>query len=101
MLEAASGTRLLDRVGEDPRLFAVALPGAVLVALGTVAQAVGLLRSRALPRWVPLLSLTIVLSFFVPGSGVAGAIAGIPVAAAAIALGYFAWRRSSPATPGR
>ncbi len=64
----ASGTRLLDAVADDPRLFAVALPGAALVALGTVVQAVGLLRSRALPRWVPTLSLAIVLTFVVPGA---------------------------------
>ena len=98
MLDPASGTRLLDRVGQDPRLFAVAIPGAVLVALGTVVQAVGLLRSHALPRWVPILSLAIVLTFVVPGSGTAGALVGIPVAAAGIAIGYYAWRRTGSQT---
>jgi hypothetical protein len=97
-LGVASGTRLLDAVADDPRLFAVALPGAALVALGTVVQAVGLLRSRALPRWVPILSLAIVLTFVVPGSGVVGALAGIPLAVAAIAIGYYAWRSAGSAT---
>ena len=96
VLDVASGTRLLDQVAEDPRLFAAALPGAVLVALGTVVQAVGLWRSRALPRWVPILSLAIVLSFITPGNGVVGALLGIPVAVAGIAIGYYAWRRTGP-----
>jgi hypothetical protein len=95
-LDVASGTRLLDQVAEDPRLFAAALPGAVLVALGTVVQAVGLWRLRAVPRWVPILSLAIVLSFITPGSGVVGALLGIPVAVAGIAIGYYAWRRTGP-----
>jgi hypothetical protein len=95
-LDVANGTRLLDQVADDPRLFAVALPGALLVALGTVVQAVGLWRSRALPRWVPILSLTIALSFIAPGSGVVGALLGIPVAVAGIAIGYYAWRRTGP-----
>jgi hypothetical protein len=97
-LAAANGRQLLYRVGEDPRLFAIALPGAVLVALGTVVQAVGLWRSRTLPRWVPVLSLAIVLSFIVPGSGLLGFLFGIPVATAGIAMGYYAWRRAQSAT---
>jgi hypothetical protein len=100
VLEATSGARLLDRVGEDPRLFAVALPGAGLVALGTVVQAVGLLRSRSLPSWVPILSLTILLSFILQGNGIVGALAGIPVAVAAIAMGYYAWRQEGPRVRG-
>lgn len=98
VIDSASGNQLLDRVGEDPHLFAVALPGAVLVALGTVVQAVGLWRSHAVPRWVPLLSLTIVLSFVVSGSGFVGLLAGVPVAVAAIAIGYYAWRRAGAST---
>jgi hypothetical protein len=92
--DAASGRRLLEHVGDDVRLFAVAIPGAVLVALGTVLQAVGLWRSRALPRWVPILSLVIVLTFIVPGSGWVGLLTEIPVAVAGVSIGYFAWRRA-------
>jgi hypothetical protein len=98
VLDSASSTQLLDRAAEDPRLFAVAIPGAVLVALGTLVQAVGLLRSHALPRWVPILSLAVILSFVVPGSGIAGAIVGIPIAVAGIAMGYYAWRATDPAS---
>jgi hypothetical protein len=93
-LDAASGTRLLDQVGDDPRMFAIAIPGAVLVALGTAVQAAGLWRSRALPRWVPILTLVIILTFIVPTSGPIGLLVEIPVAVAGIALGYFAWRRA-------
>ena len=96
VLDPASGTQLLNHVAEDPRLFAIAIPGSVLVGLGTVVQAVGLLRSPALPRWVPILSLAVVLTFVVPGSGIVGAIIGIPVAVAGIAIGYHAWRATRP-----
>ncbi len=95
VLEADSARALLDHVGEDPRLFAVAIPGALLVALGTVLQAVGLWRARTVPRWVPALSLAIVVSFVVPGNGILGFLFGLPVAAAGIALGYYAWRRAA------
>lgn len=95
VLGAASSRELLDRVGEDPRLFAIALPGAALVALGTVVQAVGLWRSRTLPRWVPVLSLAIVLTFIAGGSGILGLLVDIPVAIAGIAIGYYAWRRAA------
>lgn len=98
-LDAGSGAALLERVADDPRLFAAAIAGAALVAVGTVVQAVGLLRSHALPRWVPILSLTIVLTFFLPGEGVLGLVFGLPVAVAATALGYFAWRRSAGPPP--
>ena len=102
--DADRGAALLERVEDDPRLFAAAVAGAVLVALGTVTQAVGLLRSRAVPRWVPILSLAIVLTFFLPGEGVLGLVFGLPVAVASTAIGYFAWRRAaraSGAAPGR
>ncbi|WP_165554063.1 hypothetical protein [Kribbella capetownensis] len=45
------------------------LGGALLAALGTVVQVVGLWRSHAVPRWVPVLVLFVVISFVVPGNG--------------------------------
>jgi hypothetical protein len=89
------GAALLELVEDDPRLFAAAIPGAVLVALGTVVQAVGLLRSHALPTWVPILSLTIVLTFLLPGEGWLGLVFGLPVAVAGTALGWFTWRSTA------
>ena len=93
-LETAAGTGLLDAIVNDPRLFAAGLLGAVAVALGTVLQAVGLWRSRALPRWVPILTLAVVPTFFLPNEGVAGLVTALPMAVGAVALGWYAWRRA-------
>ena len=68
--------------------------GAVLVLVGAVLQCVGLFRSRAVPKWVPVLLLFVVITFVVPGSGLAGLLTSIPMAAGAIGLGYHAWRAS-------
>ncbi|HEX8867892.1 MAG TPA: hypothetical protein VF821_19695, partial [Lentzea sp.] len=64
---------------------------------GTVLQCVGLFRSRAVPTWVPIAALTIVLTFVIPGNGLAGLLTSIPMAAAGIGLGYCAWRSSAAA----
>ena len=92
---ATAGTAVIDQLNSDSgHLFGVLIPGALLVVLGTVFQAVGLLRSHALPRWVPLLSLTAVLTFVVPGNGALGLLTALPMSAAAIALAYHAWSAS-------
>jgi hypothetical protein len=75
------------------RVFAVMLPGAVLAMVGQVLQAVGLLRARVVPAWVPWLSLATVATFVVPGNGLLGLVTAVPMAAASVALGYYAWRR--------
>lgn len=93
-LDPAAGTVLLDLVGDDGRLYAAMIPGGLLVALGTVLQAVGLWRARSVPRWVPLTSLAIVATFVLPASGAIGLVVEIPVAVAACAVGYYAWRRA-------
>jgi hypothetical protein len=92
----AAGTAVVNAVNDDiVRVFILMLPGAGLVLLGTVLQAVGLFRAHVVPAWVPVLSLFVVLSFLVPGNGVAGLITSVPMAAAAIALGFYVWRRVS------
>ena len=48
------------------------IAGALLVAIGTVVQAVGLWRSHAVPRWIPLLWLTIVLTSSSPATAWSG-----------------------------
>lgn len=91
-LDSAVGTTLMERISADTgHLFGVMMPGALLVALGTVIQAVGLLRSRAVPRWIPILTVAIIPTFVVPGNGLAGTLLGLPIAASAIALAYHAW----------
>jgi hypothetical protein len=87
---------VIDRVNDDTaHLFGVMIPGALLVAVGTVIQVVGLWRSHAVPRWIPLCWLTIVATFIVPGNGVAGLITAVPMTASSIGTAYYAWRRFS------
>jgi hypothetical protein len=90
----AAGTMVVNAVNDDiVRIFALLLPGAGLVLLGTVCQAVGLFRAHVVPVWVPVLSLFVVLTFFLPGNGLMGIITSAPMAVAAIGIGYYAWRR--------
>jgi len=85
---------VIDRINDDSaHVFGVMIPGALLVAVGTVIQAVGLWRSGAVPRWIPLLWLTIVATFVVPGNGIAGLITAVPMTAASLGTAYYAWRR--------
>jgi hypothetical protein len=85
---------VIERINDDPaHVFGVMIPGALLVAVGTVIQAVGLWRSGAVPRWIPLLWLTIVATFVVPGNGIAGLITAVPMTAASLGTAYYAWRR--------
>jgi hypothetical protein len=87
---------VIEKANDDwAHLFVPLMAGALLVALGTVVQVVGLWRSRAVPRWIPLLWLTIVATFIVPGNGLAGLITAVPMAAAALGTSYYAWRRAA------
>jgi hypothetical protein len=86
---------VIERINDDAaHVFGVMIPGALLVAVGTVIQVVGLWRSRAVPRWIPLLWLTIVPTFIVPGNGVAGLITALPMTAASLGTAYYAWRKA-------
>ncbi|MDX3660164.1 hypothetical protein PV646_22930 [Streptomyces sp. ID05-26A] len=89
---AAAGEAVFSAANDSAQLFAFLIPGAVLVLLGTVLQCVGLFRSHAVPKWVPVLLLFVVVSFVIPGNGLAGLLTSVPMAAGAIALGYYAWR---------
>jgi hypothetical protein len=93
-LDPAAGTALLKRVDTDPHMFVVAMAGTLMVALGTSAQAAGLWRSHAVPRWLPIASLAVVASFFLPEGGPLGLIAEVPLAVSSVAIGYYAWRRA-------
>jgi len=92
-VDSAAGRAVIEAANQDTaHLFALMIPGALMVLVGTVLQCVGLFRSRAVPRWVPVAALAVVVTFVVPGSGVAGLLTSVPMAAAAIGLGYHAWR---------
>jgi hypothetical protein len=86
---------VIERVNNDMgHVLGALIPGSMLVAIGTVLQAVGLLRSRAVPRWIPVLWLVIVATFIVPGNGAAGLITAVPMSAAALGTAYYAWRKA-------
>ncbi len=92
----ASGvdTSVIERINDDTaHLFGLVIAGALLAALGTILQGVGLIRSRALPLWVPIASMTALLTFVLPNSGAAGLVTSLPMTAAAIAIAYYAWKR--------
>ncbi|RZT20111.1 hypothetical protein EV649_3253 [Kribbella sp. VKM Ac-2569] len=98
-VDATTGGAVIDKANDDLlHLFGPLLAGALVVALGTVIQAVGLWRSHAVPRWVPLLVLFVVVSFVVPGNGWIGLAVQIPMAAGGIAIAYYAWRRAAVGT---
>jgi hypothetical protein len=100
-LDPAVGRAVVEAANADQgHLFGFLVPGALLVVLGTVAQSVGLLRSHAVPRWVPWALLFTVLTFVVPGSGLLGLVTSVPMAVGAAALGWFAWQ-ASPAEPAQ
>ncbi|TCC56511.1 hypothetical protein E0H73_33075 [Kribbella pittospori] len=95
-VDATAGTPVMVAANDDLlHLFGPMLGGALLAALGTVVQVVGLWRSHAVPRWVPVLVLFVVISFVVPGNGWIGLTVQIPMAAGAIAIAYYAWRRAA------
>jgi hypothetical protein len=94
-LDPATGEAFVSRIGADGLLFVAATPGAILVALGTAAQAVGLWRSRAVPRWVPIVSLAILPTFFVPTESIGGVLSQVALSTSAVALGWYAWRRTA------
>jgi hypothetical protein len=89
--DAAGG--VYDAIAADHvHLLVFQLPGHLLLTAGIVIQAVALFRSRVVPRWVPTLTLAVLLSYAVPGSGVLGLITVLPMTAGAIAVAYFARR---------
>lgn len=92
-VDRAVGTAVFKAIAEDQsHLFVVMIVGALCVIVGTVLQAVGLLRARVVPLWVPMATLFAVVTFLVPGDGVVGLVTSIPMAAGAVGLAYYAWR---------
>jgi hypothetical protein len=93
-IDRAIGSAVIEAVNNDQgHVFALLIPGALLVVVGTVLQCVGLLRAHVVPVWVPVAALFTLLTFVIPGNGLAGLVTAVPMAAAAIGLGYFAVRR--------
>lgn len=92
-VDRAAGTAVVQAIAQDQaHLFGAMIVGALSVMVGTVLQAVGLLRSRVVPTWVPVATLFAVITFLVPGDGVIGLVTSTPMAVGAVALAYYAWR---------
>jgi hypothetical protein len=45
-------------------------------------------------RWVPIVSLAVLPTFFMENAGPVGLLTQVPVGVAATAVGWYAWRRS-------
>jgi hypothetical protein len=96
-LDPATAARLIDHANDDTaRMLAVPIGGALLVALGSMLLAVALWRARTVPRWVPILgALSAVTGIVLPPDTVAGIVGEAASAATSIAIGWYAWQRSS------
>jgi hypothetical protein len=82
-----------DAIAADHlHLLVFQLPGHLLLTAGIITQAVALLRAGVVPRWVPTLTLAILLTYAFPGSGMLGLVSVLPITAGALALAYFARR---------
>lgn len=95
-LDPTAGKLAFEAVNDNiGYIFAVMITGAALAILGQIAQAVGLLRAKVVPVWIPIGLMTAILTFLIPGNGVVGLITALPMAIAACALGWYAYRRAA------
>lgn len=92
-VDRSAGEDVFRAVADDQgHLYGVLIAGALTVVIGTILQVVGLVRARVVRVWVPIALLFSVITFLVPGNGVAGLITSLPMAAGAVALAWCAWR---------
>jgi hypothetical protein len=99
-LPAESGTTLLTFVdGNFEPVGALLIPGCVLLTLGPVLLAVALWRSRAVPRWLPVVfTLTNVTGFPLSTGAVADAVDSA-FAATLVAIAWFLGHHTTTNTP--
>jgi hypothetical protein len=92
----AAGAEVFSSIAQDhAHLLAIQLPGHLVSTIGIVVQAVALFRSNVVPRWVPIISLSILVTYVIPGSHVIGLLTQLPLAATCLGLAYYARRRVS------
>lgn len=92
-VEPAAGQAVIEAANRDPfHLFGLLVIGILLVTVGTILQCIALFRSRVVPRWIPVSALFTIILLFLPGGGVISLTASLPMAAAALGLGYYVWR---------
>jgi hypothetical protein len=91
-----AGAAVFGSIAQDhAHLLAIQLPGHLMSTIGIVVQAIALLRSRTVPRWVAIISLSILVTYVIPGSHLIGLVTQLPLAATCLALSYYARRRVS------
>jgi hypothetical protein len=96
-----AGAAVFSSIAQDhAHLLAIQLPGHLLSTIGIVVQAVALFRSKAVPAWVPIVSLSILVTYVIPGSHVIGLVTQLPLAATCLGLAYYARRRLRVADAG-
>jgi hypothetical protein len=98
-LDRGAATALLDRFAHDGHLFAFGQPGSLMITIGGIVAAVGLIRGRAVPLWIPVVWLLTAAGTFLPSWGPMSLIAGIPSAVVGIAIGWYAYRRAAGSYP--
>jgi hypothetical protein len=96
-----AGAAVFTSIAHDHiHLLAVQLPGHLLSTIGILVQAVALFRSQAVPKWVPIISLSILVTYVIPGSHAIGLVTQLPLAATCLALAYYARSRCSMSDGG-
>ena len=100
-LDRAASERLLEHLDDSfVSVWGVAVTGAVVSTVGQVVLAVGLWRARTVPRWIPVLAATLVVTFLLPTAGLVGLVSELPSAISGLGLAWYFWRlQQAPATP--
>jgi hypothetical protein len=89
----AAGAAVFSSIADDHvHLLAIQLPGHLLSTIGIVVQAVAMFRARAVPTWLPIVSLSILVTYVIPGSHLIGLVTQLPLAATCLGLAYYARR---------
>jgi hypothetical protein len=91
-LDRGAATALLDRFASGGHVFAFGQPASLMVTIGGIVAAIGLIRSRAVPLWIPIVWLLTAPGTFLPSWGPFSLIAGVPSAIVGIAIGWYAYR---------
>jgi hypothetical protein len=92
-IDANASERLVAHLDDSfLSVWGIAVTGAIVSTVGQVALAVGLWRARTVPRWIPILAATLVITFFLPTAGAAGLISELPSAISGLGLAWYFWR---------
>jgi hypothetical protein len=97
VISSAQASALVDYFSRhDMTQVAVAFPAFLLLVVTQITVTVALIRSRAVPLWVPIVFLAggVVETVFAGGGALTAALT-VPQIAAEIAVGWYAWKKSA------